>query len=59
MLRALEIFWLSLTVFCLLALAFSLYIRAGAETLLLGLFLLIAGFKYYVRRKQRKAMEKK
>lgn len=57
MLKALEIFWLSLTIFCFLALAFAVYTGSRSEILLLGICALVAGFKYYVRRKQRRQID--
>jgi hypothetical protein len=59
MLRALEIFWLSLTLFCLVAAAFVLYTGQSSEAMLLTAVALISGVKYVQRRKQRKAADKR
>jgi len=59
MLRALEIFWLSLTIFCFVSAVYAMWIRASDQVLLLSLIALVAGYKYFIRRKQRRAAEHK
>lgn len=59
MLRALEIFWLSLMIFCGLAALFAFYAYSPKEGLLILLCTAVAGLKYYTRRKQRIAEQRK
>lgn len=59
MIRALELFWLAFMVLCLVGALFMAFSGERMESFLLCGCALVAGFKYFVRNRQRRQMDKR
>lgn len=58
MLRGLEIFWLIITILTAIFMLYEVFTASTRDILITLGVVLLAGFKYYIRRKQRISMEK-